>query len=73
MSTANEQKHTADCGSCKFWESRGVLPGSENHEQHGACKRHAPILIMVGAMTQTRFPFTSELDWCGDWENGVGM
>ena len=66
------RKYPPECGSCKFWESRGAKPGSDRGEQFGDCRRHAPTLAMIGTLQQSRFPTTSELDWCGDWENGVG-
>jgi len=66
-------KYEPNCGSCRFWESTGAIPGSERGEQQGHCKRHAPTLVMIGALHQSRFPATSELDWCGDWENGIGQ
>ena len=68
-----QTKYPPDCGSCKFWESRGVKPDSKRGEQVGDCRRHSPTLVMIGALQQSRFPTTSELDWCGDWENGIGQ
>jgi len=50
-----------------------VKPGSKRGEQAGDCRRHAPTLVMIGTLQQSRFPATSELDWCGDWENGIGQ
>jgi hypothetical protein len=67
------RKYPPDCGSCKFWESRGVQPGSDRGEQIGECRHHAPMLVMIGALQQSRFPMTSELDWCGDWQSGIGQ
>jgi len=69
------RKYPPDCGSCKFWESAGAIPGQQGEcqEQHGRCRRHAPTLVMIGTLQQARFPMTSELDWCGDWENGIGQ
>jgi hypothetical protein len=64
-------KHPPDCGSCRFWSSSGVIPGSERGKQQGPCKRHAPQLVVIVGMTAARWPHTSELDWCGDWEDGV--
>jgi hypothetical protein len=64
-------EYPPDCGLCRFWLSSGVIPGSERGEQHGMCKRHSPQLVIIGAMAASRWPQTSELDWCGDWEDGI--
>jgi hypothetical protein len=64
-------KYPPDCGSCRFWESTGAIPGSERGELQGNCKRHAPQLVVTGALLSTKWPTTSELNWCGDWEDGI--
>lgn len=73
MPTGQQPKYPPDCGSCRFWESQGAIPGATNGEQFGDCRRHSPTLVMVGALAKTQFPQTSELGWCGDWEDGVGI
>jgi hypothetical protein len=66
-----DNKYSPDCGSCRFWLSSGMIPGSERGEQQGSCKRHAPQLFSIGTLAGVRWPRTSELDWCGDWEDGI--
>lgn len=69
----DDQEFSTHCGNCRFWDSLGPIPGDERGEQRGNCRRHAPVLVMIGTLQQSRFPVTNELHWCGDWENGIGQ
>ena len=64
----NENKH---CGSCRFFESAGPIPGCQRGEQYGQCRCHPPTLVTIGSLHRSEWPTVKELDWCGDWENGV--
>ena len=52
------------CQACRFWQQRS--------EQVGACRRHAPVLILLTTdehkTTYGRFPRTRDVEWCGDFE-----
>ena len=61
-------KHPSKCGNCRFWEPSGMT-GPESDEEVGCCRRHAPSLVMIGAMQTTRWPTTVLSDWCGDWDH----
>jgi hypothetical protein len=58
------------CGSCRFWQSNGTL-SEEEGEQHGTCHRHAPRPTLSEEAGFVAWPLTMELDFCGDWEDGV--
>jgi hypothetical protein len=66
-------KYPNDCGSCRFWRSLGQIPQLETGEQFGECRKHPPQIVMAAGVRESAYPNTSELDWCGEWENGVGQ
>lgn len=48
------------CKTCKFFA-----------EHYYECRRHAPVVVQLGTLHETKFPTTFSDFWCGDWELSV--
>lgn len=66
------------CKECKFYEPFGET-SRERYGRHGDCRRNPPVIIerIVTAsdrerpeiyLLQGHWPFTSDGDWCGEFE-----
>lgn len=52
------------CGTCFFW----VHWRTDGDVRLGTCRLHAPVPMAIGVPPRvvTRWPQTTETDWCGD-------
>jgi len=51
------------CESCRFYQQIPTNPG-------GWCRRHPPTAISSKGLST--FPRVAKIDWCGEWEGGIG-
>jgi hypothetical protein len=63
------------CENCRFgWEEPGNSVKARDHgEGWGACRRHAPAVLVLHAVGQpavphAAFPRVLQTDWCGDYQ-----
>jgi hypothetical protein len=53
------------CDRCRWWQP-GTQVGPEG-EQIGDCRRHPPKMVVDPEQVFSRWPWSAEYDWCGEY------
>lgn len=54
------------CEDCRWWDT-STQCGSAEPDTTGQCRRRAPSSV-DDRTGLAFFPFTEDMDWCGDWQ-----
>lgn len=55
------------CEDCFYWDNSAQLDDAQP-DTTGMCRRHAPKMdVRFGIPPAARWPFTEDVDWCGEY------